>query len=166
MAEAIVRLACVKHAASVRSEPGSNSQVDILITQDPRGRSKSLHHTKRLHVCRIHRLFAKTSIEASAACASLPSLHDFQEQGAKVSLVAGGRAFKPPPRPRQAPFSFDPGALPPVPRSFRSGVPGVGRPVSTPAEAGGQHLFRIFFSIADQSSGVTAEQREPHWAGP
>ena len=27
MAEAIVRLACVRHAASVRSEPGSNSQV-------------------------------------------------------------------------------------------------------------------------------------------
>ena len=26
---ALVRLACVKHAASVRSEPGSNSQVEI-----------------------------------------------------------------------------------------------------------------------------------------
>ena len=29
MAEAIVRLACVRHAASVRSEPESNSQVDV-----------------------------------------------------------------------------------------------------------------------------------------
>jgi hypothetical protein len=28
-AEAFVRLACVRHAASVRSEPGSNSQVQI-----------------------------------------------------------------------------------------------------------------------------------------
>ena len=28
-APAIVRLACVRHAASVRSEPGSNSQVDL-----------------------------------------------------------------------------------------------------------------------------------------
>src|SRR6478735_1444762 len=27
-AEALVRLACVRHAASVRSEPGSNSQVE------------------------------------------------------------------------------------------------------------------------------------------
>ena len=29
-AEAFVRLACVRHAASVRSEPGSNSQVQIV----------------------------------------------------------------------------------------------------------------------------------------
>ena len=29
-AEAFVRLACVRHAASVRSEPGSNSQVNLL----------------------------------------------------------------------------------------------------------------------------------------
>ena len=28
--EDFVRLACVKHAASVRSEPGSNSQVDFM----------------------------------------------------------------------------------------------------------------------------------------
>ena len=28
-AEAFVRLACVRHAASVRSEPGSNSQIDL-----------------------------------------------------------------------------------------------------------------------------------------
>ena len=31
-AEAFVRLACVRHAASVRSEPGSNSQVCVTIT--------------------------------------------------------------------------------------------------------------------------------------
>ena len=28
--EGLVRLACVRHAASVRSEPGSNSQVDVI----------------------------------------------------------------------------------------------------------------------------------------
>ena len=28
-AEAFVRLACVRHAASVRSEPGSNSQIEL-----------------------------------------------------------------------------------------------------------------------------------------
>ena len=30
-AEAFVRLACVRHAASVRSEPGSNSQVEVPV---------------------------------------------------------------------------------------------------------------------------------------
>ena len=31
--EGLVRLACVRHAASVRSEPGSNSQVDVTKSQ-------------------------------------------------------------------------------------------------------------------------------------
>ena len=34
-----MRLACVSHAASVRSEPGSNSSIDDFYR--PRGRSKS-----------------------------------------------------------------------------------------------------------------------------
>jgi hypothetical protein len=38
-AEAFVRLACVRHAASVRSEPESNSQVDVR--QPPRGKTRS-----------------------------------------------------------------------------------------------------------------------------
>jgi hypothetical protein len=45
-AEAFVRLACVRHAASVRSEPGSNSQVDFrTISQgktQPKARFKEL----------------------------------------------------------------------------------------------------------------------------
>src|SRR3546814_5122623 len=39
--EGFVRLACVRHAASVRSEPGSNSQVNV---QSPR----SEEHTSEL----------------------------------------------------------------------------------------------------------------------
>ena len=50
-AEAFVRLACVRHAASVRSEPGSNSQVCVTIctarvnppTAIPNFRSRYLH---------------------------------------------------------------------------------------------------------------------------
>ena len=37
--EGLVRLACVRHAASVRSEPESNSQVDVR--QAPRGMARS-----------------------------------------------------------------------------------------------------------------------------
>ena len=33
--EFLVRLACVRHAASVRSEPGSNSQTFLRIDFDP-----------------------------------------------------------------------------------------------------------------------------------
>src|SRR6186997_126663 len=32
-----VRLACVRHAASVDSEPGSNSQVKLAVCRHPRG---------------------------------------------------------------------------------------------------------------------------------
>ena len=39
MAEATVRLACVRHAASVRSEPGSNSQVQTGPRPKPETRS-------------------------------------------------------------------------------------------------------------------------------
>ncbi len=38
-----VRLACVKHAASVRSEPGSNSQVDL------RSMPENQHHPTQTH---------------------------------------------------------------------------------------------------------------------
>ena len=41
--EGPVRLACVKHAASVRSEPGSNSQVDC-----PKPQRKTPAHTRTL----------------------------------------------------------------------------------------------------------------------
>ena len=36
--ERIVRLACIRHAASVRSEPGSNSQVDFRCELEPGSR--------------------------------------------------------------------------------------------------------------------------------
>jgi hypothetical protein len=39
--EGSVRLACVKHAASVRSEPGSNSQVDHTPDPSPDGETES-----------------------------------------------------------------------------------------------------------------------------
>src|SRR6202023_4066415 len=42
-----VRLACVRHAASVRSEPGSNSQVSLA---PPLQQSKSWHRSITSHV--------------------------------------------------------------------------------------------------------------------
>ena len=54
--EGIVRLACVRHAASVRSEPGSNSQVDVTITtardQKPR---QPQHRTPGADTCTVKR---------------------------------------------------------------------------------------------------------------
>ena len=43
-----VRLACVKHAASVRSEPGSNSQVHLSLNTEAQGpRSRSINEQTR-----------------------------------------------------------------------------------------------------------------------
>jgi hypothetical protein len=44
-AETSVRLACVKHAASVRSEPGSNSQVHLKPGQNPTINERDLDQT-------------------------------------------------------------------------------------------------------------------------
>ena len=49
-----VRLACVKHAASVRSEPGSNSQVHRATAPAPHHKDKTAkHHNTRTkdHAC-------------------------------------------------------------------------------------------------------------------
>ena len=56
-ARVLVRLACVKHAASVRSEPGSNSQVDFSDpNQEGRERNKSRSfRTSRYRVDEMHR---------------------------------------------------------------------------------------------------------------
>ena len=67
-----VRLACVKHAASVRSEPGSNSQVDVHPAWQPDG----LELVQSIHITHLLR-DAQTSVEpyvlrSDAACASLP----------------------------------------------------------------------------------------------
>ena len=49
--EGFVRLACVRHAASVRSEPGSNSQVCVTI-QRPRSKTaRPKHRTSGADTC-------------------------------------------------------------------------------------------------------------------
>jgi hypothetical protein len=55
--EDFVRLACVRPAASVRSEPGSNSQVDFLNQIQERSSSKA-----KLHACLQDALSASNSI--------------------------------------------------------------------------------------------------------
>ena len=56
----LVRLACVRHAASVRSEPGSNSQVDfVLRSRKTKNKTEPFHSsqiTNKRHVTEnIHR---------------------------------------------------------------------------------------------------------------
>ena len=100
-----VRLACVKPAASVRSEPGSNSQVDF---RRPEGRQKDpdhyyinawLHRDREGHDITIinaerpnlndpslrqgQNPDAPTQTVGSAAHASLPSINNVKEQLAK-----------------------------------------------------------------------------------
>src|SRR5262249_34220909 len=43
----LARLACIRHAASVRSEPGSNSPVEPWSTSPPDGQRGVTHHTMR-----------------------------------------------------------------------------------------------------------------------
>ena len=73
MAEAIVRLACVRHAASVRSEPGSNSQVDLPAEPAIGGLDPSQSHHVRAYSKRCVRLNRGVRYGPLAACASLPS---------------------------------------------------------------------------------------------
>src|SRR4029453_4729392 len=42
----LARLACVRHAASVRSEPGSNSPVKLWRTPPPRRTTRLTHRTR------------------------------------------------------------------------------------------------------------------------
>jgi hypothetical protein len=55
MPESIVRLACVKHAASVRSEPGSNSQVRLASPVARRRNPKSRTPLANLPNRQVHR---------------------------------------------------------------------------------------------------------------
>jgi hypothetical protein len=65
-AETVVRLACVKHAASVRSEPGSNSQVHLInrtfARQNQRTRPPNLSK---------HRHPTRSDDQISSACVSI-----------------------------------------------------------------------------------------------
>jgi hypothetical protein len=53
-----VRLACVRHAASVDSEPGSNSQVKVVVHAPPCGRTRASSQTRG--ACRLF-LFVTSS---------------------------------------------------------------------------------------------------------
>src|SRR6516165_7721100 len=75
-AEAFVRLACVRHAASVRSEPGSNSQVDLPIQRPAIAefRPSTIHITLERTLRMLRHLARKSEVsDRLAACASLPS---------------------------------------------------------------------------------------------
>ena len=105
-AEAFVRLACVRHAASVRSEPGSNSQVD---RSDPKiGRHGD--SVQAIHITLERTLYRDAfgisqkvrTLDHLAACASLPSSSLVKERRDRslaprhrVSARWGGRGFKP-----------------------------------------------------------------------
>ena len=81
---AAARLACVRHAASVRSEPGSNSQVQVKPHPKPRSRnheaqsratSESLTLTSVSFLRRDNARDSKTQIDLSNAAARA-SLHE------------------------------------------------------------------------------------------
>ena len=99
--EVIVRLACVKHAASVRSEPGSNSQVDLLPKATIRSSSKPLSHNVRAYSLEMRQGLSKHRRKRSiAACASLPSSSLIKEQETRrsrfhqsLTLPQEGRAY-------------------------------------------------------------------------
>ena len=84
-----VRLACVKHAASVRSEPGSNSHVQ----------SQQTHHPNRtagpsLQARPPHRDQTQRAIKRSRDTLTPPRASQLQE---KPYLAARPTALKPPP---------------------------------------------------------------------
>ena len=103
-AEAFVRLACVRHAASVRSEPGSNSQVQTAPGQSP----KRLRRTSvDLQTQASENLlqFACFNLDAQQASVSAPSpvpepnsttsngpqvpppAHPFSQHGINLSMI-------------------------------------------------------------------------------
>ena len=91
-----VRLACVRHAASVRSEPGSNSQVHPGSTQRY---SLTLRQTQ-IKGLQTFASNARTSGGPAAAVrASLPSLHNLNQHPPgpilKQAKPQRGRAYKP-----------------------------------------------------------------------
>jgi hypothetical protein len=86
-----VRLACVRHAASVRSEPGSNSQVHPWSIN----RSTSQGPPKRSH--ETH----ERPAPRAAARASLPSFSTLSISHPQDHRLKGGGAYRPSPNPRQ-----------------------------------------------------------------
>jgi hypothetical protein len=102
-AEASVRLACVRHAASVRSEPGSNSQVERDAATEVTGPVNGNRHPGQsrnpsLEPCDSLRSFrdvpagdpdrARTGPIRAAACASLLSLDRLVKDPAAVRTRA------------------------------------------------------------------------------
>ena len=116
-----VRLACVRHAASVRSEPGSNSQVNgrageparqstrartchsVTRTPHSRGRSRRPRGTLSKRSASAWRVRGPTR---AAACASLPTDSLFKqrhrERAREGAPVGKGAVSTPHPTPSQA----------------------------------------------------------------
>ena len=72
-----VRLACVKHAASVQSEPGSNSSVQSLLTLALTLSSKPLHSSEFLLTCvsiRFYFRFSQTTLRCPDHSTQCPHL--------------------------------------------------------------------------------------------
>ena len=80
-----MRLACVKHAASVRSEPGSNSQVHQA------GPSRSLIPQTPLDRAPLTTLDAKRLLEPEPRTGTAPSRDSTGRQGRKRSLASKRR---------------------------------------------------------------------------
>ena len=72
---AAVRLACVRHAASVQSEPGSNSSVQfpLILSLDVRS-SRSLQN----HSLLIHRASSSISLQFAKANSTKPKTHTYR----------------------------------------------------------------------------------------
>ena len=94
-----VRLACIRHAASVRSEPGSNSQVSLGRHSTPppspgtaRSHSRS-ESTYSLHDAQTH------GTNGAAACASLP----LSTMSKNKSPAQGSALISPGPKASQQP---------------------------------------------------------------
>ena len=92
-AEAFVRLACVRHAASVRSEPGSNSQVDFQINLEiRRSVQASIHITLERTLSKMRRLFRKSKFWTSRRL-RIPSIV-FTFQRASDLSIRTAEAFR------------------------------------------------------------------------
>ena len=86
-AEAPARLACVRHAASVRSEPGSNSQVHQA------GPSRSLIPQTPLDRAPLTTLDAKRLLEPEPRTDTAPSRDSTGRQGRKRALACFQKTY-------------------------------------------------------------------------
>src|SRR5260370_24892508 len=132
------RLACVRHAASVRSEPGSNSPINFFLERQRLALTSLLFHSKH---CGVRNLFRGLAIQ-------------FSKTG-QITAPAHHQLPTPPPDP-----PCHGGALPTAVRCFVS-RPFASGPVHAPRLQGAAHVAKALRGVTRPSSALLLAYRRP-----